>query len=62
MVEEGDPILSSAVEIAEDVSKVLVYENMNNAINVIDVEDYMHQKIPRHRQNTDDQINDSNPF
>tara|TARA_B110000285_G_C15044243_1_gene573423 strand:- start:836 stop:1219 length:384 start_codon:yes stop_codon:yes gene_type:complete len=59
LVDEGAPLLSSAVDLEEDVSKVIMYDDMNNAINVIDVGD---MEIPRRRRNTGDQVNDSNPF
>jgi hypothetical protein len=60
LVDEGDPLLTSAVELEDDVSKVIIYEDMNYAINMVDVEEDV--EIPRRRRGTEDQINDSNPF
>lgn len=36
LVDVADPLLQNAVNIEEEESKVIIYQNMNNAINVID--------------------------
>lgn len=52
--------MASAVEEVDDVSKVIIYEDLNYAINMVDVEEDM--EIPRRRRDSNDHINDSNPF
>lgn len=58
LVDEIDPLISSAVNIKNDDSETFIYSNMNNAINLIDVEE---MDIPQRMRINDNQI-DLNPF
>ena len=56
--DETDPLISSAVNIKNDDTETFIYTNMNNAINLIDVEE---MDIPQRMRINDNQI-ELNPF